>query len=274
MRCRRLCLCRPPEYYQENNLNVVLFLFRAVFVVFWMLLGLLLVLLLFRLLPLPSRSAINKYWSRVLMFLCGVRIRVMGEPRLHGAALWVANHVSWIDVFVLNTVRPTAFIAKSEIRNWPVLGWLVAGSGTVFIERGQRHAVRKVGHQMQSCFQRGEAVGLFPEGTTSPGFDVGPFHSSLFDAAIRAHVDIQPVALRFFHRRRRSDHVAFVGEQTLLQNLWCLLGTTGVMVELEFLPVMTNGFCKEHGRSTASAHAHHAIRAAVVHGGAGAHRAQ
>jgi 1-acyl-sn-glycerol-3-phosphate acyltransferase len=245
-------------------LNVVLFLLRAVFVVIWMLLGLLLVLSIFRFFPSPYRLAINRQWSRVLMCLCGVRIRVLGEPRLQGPALWVANHVSWLDVFVLNTVRPTAFVAKSEIRNWPLLGWLVAGSGTVFIERGQRHAVRRVGHQMQARFKEGGAIGLFPEGTTSSGLDVGPFHSSLFDAAIRSHVDIQPVALRFFHRGRRSDYVAFVGEQSLLQNLWRLLGTTGVAVELEFPPAMDGEFCEEHGRSSVAAHAHHVIRQAVV----------
>src|SRR3546814_2365399 len=82
---------------------------------------------------------------------------------------------------------------------------------------------------MKGRFSQGEVVGLFPEGTTSSGFDVGPFHSSLFDAALRAHVDVQPVALRFFHRGQRSDYNAFVGEQNLLQNLWYLLGTTGVV---------------------------------------------
>src|SRR5690606_34903997 len=98
--------------------------------------------------------------------------------------------------------------------------------------------------------------------------DVAPFHSSLFDAAIRSHVDIQPVALRFFHRGRRSDYVAFVGEQSLLQNLWCLLGTTGVAVELEFPPAMDGAFCEEHGRSAVAARAHHLIRQAVALRGA------
>jgi 1-acyl-sn-glycerol-3-phosphate acyltransferase len=198
------------------------------------------------------------------MMLCGVKIRARGEPRLNGPVLWVANHVSWIDIFVLNSVRPTTFVAKSEIRRWPVLGWLVAGAGTVFIERGRRHAVRAVGHQMKARFDEGMAIGLFPEGTTSPGHDVELFHSSLFDAAIRAGVDIQPVALRFMHRGERSDYVAFVGEQSLMQNLWCLLGTTGVEVEAVFLPVMSGERCVESGRANVAAHAHRVIRAAVV----------
>lgn len=243
-----------------------MFLARAVLVVAWMMLGLSLVLLAFPVLARSVRSAVNLRWSRILVWLCGVAVRVQGEPDRTRPVLWVANHVSWIDVFILNSVRTLSFIAKSEIRRWPLIGRLVAGSGTIFIERGQRHAVRRVGRQMEAHFQRGEAIGLFPEGTTSPGFDVAPFHSSLFDAAIRAQADIQPVALRFFHRGKRSDYVAFVGEQNLVQNLWCLLGATNVVVELEFLPVMSSAYCQEQGRSKVAEQAHQEILDAVQPG--------
>ncbi len=245
-------------------MTVLLFVPRAVLLIIWLLLGLLLVLLFFPYCGLAARSAITRRWSRILLLFSGVRVKVYGEPVARGPALWVANHVSWIDIFVINSVRSTSFIAKSEIKHWPIIGWLVAGSGTVFIERGHRHAVREVGRQMKACFERGEIVGLFPEGTTSPGFDLAPFHSSLFDAAIRANVDIQPVALRFFHRGRRSDYVAFVGEQSLLHNMWRLLGTTGVVIELEFLAVMDADYCAQHGRSKVAAHAHHVVRQAIV----------
>lgn len=245
-------------------LSIVLFFVRAAFVATWILAGLLSVIVIFPLASLRVRSAMNLWWSRILMLFCGVRVRAGGEPRLTGPVMWVANHVSWIDIFVLNSIRPTAFIAKSDIRRWPIIGWLVAGAGTVFIERGHRHAIRTVGHQMKHRFAQGEVVGLFPEGTTSPGFDVAPFHSSLFDAAIRAHVDIQPVALRFVHRGKRSDYVAFVGEQNLIQNLWCLLGTTGVVVDVVFLPVMSADYCHEEGRVKVASHAHHGIRKAVT----------
>jgi 1-acyl-sn-glycerol-3-phosphate acyltransferase len=237
---------------------------RVALVVAWIVLSLFLVLFIFPFLSASARSACNRRWSCALMYICGVKIRVFGQPKREGAALWVANHVSWIDIFVLNMVRPTVFIAKSEIRRWPVIGWLVAGSGTLFIERGHRHAVRAVGHQMKSRFDQGEVIGLFPEGTTSPGLDVAHFHSSLFEAAIRAHVDIQPVALRFLLHEERSDRVAFVGDQNLVQNLWRLLGTTGVVVEVEFLPLMTSQYCEEQGRGKVAERAYHLIRNAVV----------
>ena len=243
---------------------MLLFLLRISVVAILILVGLLLVMLVYPFAPLGWRSAMSLYWSRLLMRVCGVRLRVQGKPIRKGAVLWVANHVSWVDIFVLNSIRSTAFVAKHEIRSWPVIGWLVAGAGTVFIERGNRNAIRAVTDQMKNRFSQGEVVGLFPEGTTSSGFDVGPFHSSLFDAALRAEVDVQPVALRFFHKGQRSDYNAFVGEQNLLQNLWYLLGTTGVVVELVFLETLSASTCAEMGRSQIASHAHHVIRQAVV----------
>ena len=187
----------------------------------------------------------------------------MGQPRMEGAQLWVSNHVSWLDIFILAGVRSVFFVAKSEIRSWPVIGWLVAKVGTVFLQRGQRQSIRKVGEEMQQRFERGEVIGLFAEGTTSTGFDVLPFHGSLFDPAIRAGVDIQPVALRFMYRGRRSDFAAFVGEETLVANLWTLLRARGVSVEVEFLPIMFAQQCQEWGRNQVTRHAEQVIGDAV-----------
>ena len=250
-------------------MSVVLFLIRAICVLIWLVSSLLSVAVVYPFVPLSVRNAMNHNWSRALLRLCCVKVRVKGQPAMSGAALWVANHVSWIDIFVLSSVRCVAFIAKSEIRHWPVIGWLVAKAGTVFIQRGQRHAVRIVADQMKQRFKNGEVVGLFPEGTTSGGLDLLPFHSSLFDPAIAASVDIQPIALRFMHRGRRSDRFAFVGQQSLLQNLWILLSATGVSVDVVFLPVMSAQQCQEWGRAKVSAHAHHAIGREVRHGGHG-----
>ncbi|MFC4296631.1 MULTISPECIES: lysophospholipid acyltransferase family protein [Castellaniella] len=212
-----------------------LFLFRFVCVSVWILLGLLTELAVFPALGRARRRRVVRGWSRGLMRLCGVRVRRMGVPVERGAVLWVANHVSWVDIFVLNSVRTTSFVAKSDIRRWPVIGLLVAWAGTLFIDRRHRHAVRDAGRQMRGCFDQGDAVGLFPEGTTTDGSDVLPFHAGLFDAAVQAGVPTQPVALRFLRRGRRAPELAFVGEQTLVANLWFLLSAWGVSVECDFL---------------------------------------
>ena len=217
-------------------MKVLRFTLRVVLVTCWILCGLLIIALTYPWIGLSGRLWAKKYWSKILLGLCGMRVTQHGDPVLHGGVLWVMNHISWLDIFFLNGVRATAFIAKSEIRRWPLLGWLVAGAGTIFIERASRHAVHKVGIAMQAHFAREQAVGLFPEGTTSPGLDLLPFYANLFEPARKAAVQIQPVALLYFHQGRRSDLAAFVGEQTLLESLWCVLSASGLSVEIHFLP--------------------------------------
>lgn len=242
----------------------LLFPFRLVLLIVWVLGGLFTVILVFPWLPLGARQASIHHWSRVLMACCGVKVRVRGQPKRDGAVLWVANHVSWVDIFVMDSVRAVSFIAKSDIRKWPLIGWLVAGAGTLFIERGRRHAVRAVGHQMRERFAQGEAVGLFPEGTTSTGLDVATFHTSLFEPAVRAGVDIQPVALLFLHKGERTTRYAFVGEQTLVHNIWNLLTATGTVVELVFGPVTSAAECAELGRVEIAARTERMIREVVA----------
>jgi 1-acyl-sn-glycerol-3-phosphate acyltransferase len=187
-------------------------------------------------LSVRSRDRANKRWSRILMGLCGIRIVQRGHPILTGPVLLVANHVSWVDIFAINSVRATAFIAKSEIRRWPIVGVLVAGAGTLFIERGQRQAVNAVGAAMRARFDQGDSVGLFPEGTTTEGFSLLPFHSGLFEPVRFAAVAVQPVVLRYRYQGERSSFAAFVGEETLVANLWRVLGGPAVSVEVEYLP--------------------------------------
>lgn len=204
-----------------------------------------------------------KHYSVLLVALCGVRARVLGKPILNSPILWAANHVSWLDIFILNRVRATCFVAKSDIRHWPVIGWLVAGSGTVFIERGQRHAIKGVIAQMHQRFEQGGVVGFFPESTTSNGLTVQPFHASLFQAAVSANVSVQPVALRFYQHGERTTRFAFIGEQSLMANLWVLLSSSGASVECDFLEAISVVDCLEKGRGHCADYTHQAIKQAV-----------
>lgn len=204
--------------------------------------GLLLVVLGFGRLPERARNAIGVTWSRILMRLCGIRVNVRGAAPATGAVLWVSNHVSWLDIYVLNSVRYTSFVAKGEIQRWPLLGRLISGAGTIYINRSQRHAVRAVAEAMHERFRAGSPVGLFPEGTTSPGYGVLPLYASLLEPALVAQVCVQPVALLFKHNGVRSHVAAYTGEQTLLANLWIILGTRQIEIDAVFLePLATQG---------------------------------
>lgn len=210
----------------------------------WVLGGLAVLATVFRLIPAPRQMAVIAVWSRGLLAICGLKFALRGA--LPGAAatdvpagwMWVSNHVSWLDIFALNAVQGAVFVAKSEIRRWPLLGWLVAGAGTIFVERGSRHAIRHVNKVVGQALQDGRIVAVFPEGTTSLGRDLLPFHANLFDPALAANARIQPVVLTYWQHGTRTEIAAYVGDQTLMQNLWCVLSAQGLGVLVELLPVL------------------------------------
>jgi 1-acyl-sn-glycerol-3-phosphate acyltransferase len=202
----------------------------------WILCGLLAVSLVYPCVDLRRRAGVSRTWSRVLLRIVDVRMTVSGVPVAENAVLYVANHVSWIDIFVMNTQRPTAFIAKSEIRDWPIIGWLVAGAGTLFIERGQRWAIPVVVESMRARFARGEAIGLYPEGKTSDGLALLPFRASLFEPAHQAGVAVQPVALVYSGGGERQRFPAFVGKETFVVNAIKVLASRNLAVAAYYLP--------------------------------------
>ncbi|GGX16496.1 1-acyl-sn-glycerol-3-phosphate acyltransferase [Pigmentiphaga litoralis] len=249
-------------------LHLLRFLIRIVAVILWILLGFAILLVYYQWAPIPRRDALYKWWSTVMLRICGIRVDVIGEPLPFGSGLLIANHVSWIDIFVLCSRRATIFVAKREIRQWPVLGWLVALVGTIFIERGNRKAVTNVGIQMARRFEKSQLVGLFPEGTTSEGMDVLPFHAGLFEPALQSGVAIQPVALRYRLRGQRSSFASYVGDESLIANAWRVLGESGVSVDVVYLPPIRRsdseaGYGSRHELSEMT---RRAIREQVVEG--------
>ena len=184
------------------------------------------------------RHKMQRDWSRQLMAILNIRLRVLGSPpmALYPAnTLLVANHVSWLDIFALNSVTITRFVAKSEIRRWPVLGTLVTRAGTLYIDRGNRRDAARINLNMAKALREGDCIGLFPEGTTSDGLSLLPFKASLFDAAAKAHATVQPVTLRFMNADNSiSQAASYVGDTSLLQSIWMLASARGQVVELHY----------------------------------------
>ncbi|VCU70067.1 1-acyl-sn-glycerol-3-phosphate acyltransferase [Pigmentiphaga humi] len=244
--------------------HLLRFTLRFLLVALWVIFGLLVLATVFRRLEVARRDRVNNWWSRWLLRWCGVRVYVSGRPPVDGPALLIANHVSWLDIYALSSVRCTIFVGKRELRDWPVLGWLIAGVGTVFIERGNRRAVHHVAQAMGERFGRGQLIGLFPEGTTSDGLDVLPFHAGLFEPARRAGVPVLPVALRYLHHGKRSTLPAYVGDESLLGNAWRVLGTTGVAVQVVYLPSVVPAEEDADHRHAMATRVREAIRAEVL----------
>ena len=199
-------------------------------------LGMAVMALRFPSLDAAGRQARIQWWSAGLLRAIGVGLRVQGTAR-PGATLLVANHVSWLDIAALHAAVPQArFVSKADVRRWPLLGWLVAGAGTLFIERDRKRDALRVVHAMAEALRDGQTVGVFPEGTTGPGPELLPFHANLLQAAIATATPVQPAVLRFADGRQRfSPAVEFVGETTLLQSLWRVAGAQGLVAHVQLL---------------------------------------
>jgi len=184
----------------------------------------------------PRQLRIIKRWSRRLLTILRVRIHVEGTPPAgHAPTVIVANHVSWLDIWVIHAVTPVRFVAKSDIRRWPVIGWLVARAGTIFIERDKRHHTAKTNRVIVETLMRGERVGIFPEGTTTDGTELRAFHASLFQPALGAGAQVAAVAIRYpLHDGSINLDAAYTGDRSLLESLRLILRQRSIRVEVTF----------------------------------------
>jgi 1-acyl-sn-glycerol-3-phosphate acyltransferase len=172
-----------------------------------------------------ERRTLNRAWSLKMLRLCGMQLVVHNDgARLDRGALVVANHISWIDIYVINAWRPTPFVSKAEIRQWPVVGWLAQQLGTVFIQREKRSDAKRIMHELSDRLSAGELMCVFPEGTTSNGLALLPFHSNMFQAAVSAAVPVQPVCIMYEDAQgRQSTAPAYIDDLSLADSLNMLL---------------------------------------------------
>lgn len=201
-----------------------------------------------------------KLWSAGLMRVFGFRLRRIGTP-LPDPVMFVANHVSWVDIEVLHSQRMMGFVAKQEIRGWPLVGWLAARGETIFHQRGSQESMGGVMHAMLARLQAGRAVGVFPEGRTRDGAAVGPFHARIFQPAVEALVPVQPVALRYGPRASAQTVVAFGAHESFFANFMRLLGEPPRSADVCFLQPIAAG--ELEGRSRIAELARERIVAAM-----------
>ncbi|HWT70708.1 MAG TPA: lysophospholipid acyltransferase family protein [Oxalicibacterium sp.] len=188
------------------------------------------------------REQCVRRWSAGLLAILRVRVRAIpdGAELPAQAALVIANHISWLDIFVINALQPCRFVAKADIRSWPVLGWLCAKSGTIFIARGKQREVRRVYQGLVGSLQAGERIAFFPEGTTAAQGTLLPFHANLFEAAIEARVPVQPCALRYLDHGGELHRAAdFIGDTSFVDSLMMILAGGPMTAEIQMLPVIS-----------------------------------
>jgi 1-acyl-sn-glycerol-3-phosphate acyltransferase len=194
-------------------------------------------LVLLRLLAPLIRRRYDRWRARRMLAILGVELAVRGAPRVHGPVLVVANHVSWLDIDALNAIAGTRFVAKSEVRRWPVVGTVAARTDTFFIVRGSYRDAARVKAAIAAALARGERVCVFPEGTTTDGSRIGRFYAALLQAAVDSGVPVQPVALRYVGPDgNRIEDAAFIDDMTFVASLRKVLRHVRITAELTFGP--------------------------------------
>jgi 1-acyl-sn-glycerol-3-phosphate acyltransferase len=210
------------------------------------------------------KQRLKRRWSRQLVTLLGIRVASANESLAgmdHG--LLVANHVSFIDIFVINAVLPCAFVAKSEVAQWPLIGWLAGHADTIFIQRGSRKAAHRTHQQMVEALGAGRRLAIFPEGTTTAGDRLLPFHAALFQSAIDAAVPVHALALSYHAANgERSTAPAYIDDVSLTDCLLSVLQAGGLEARVtlagQFVPPLTD-------RRHLAHRAHHAVATALAH---------
>ena len=193
----------------------------------------------FPVMSLSAQQRFLQWWSCGLLKCLKVHHQHCGVPVPAGdvAALLVANHVSWLDIFAINVVTPACFVAKSEVRSWPVVGWLVRRSGALFIRRAVRSDTVRVNTLVGAKLQQGRAVALFPQGTSTRSGQPVQFHAPMLQSAIATGARVQPIAL-YYHDQNGCSHesAAYVDDMSFVQSLWKIACTPDLQVTVSYLP--------------------------------------
>jgi len=187
-------------------------------------------------------EAIVLHWNRAVCRILNLRLHITGRPD-PDARLWVANHISWLDIIALGSLLPCQFLAKGDVAEWPVIGYLAKGIGTLFVKRGDAGQTTSTAEQMVWRLRQGKRLLLFPEGTTTNGEKLLRFHGKLFQPAQRAGVGVQAVALRYAGEANRL--APFIGDDAFLPHLLTLLGADPLELRVNFCPLLPAGLDRQ-----------------------------
>lgn len=188
---------------------------------------------------IPERfRAIAFRWHQRTLKILNLDVHYIGTPP-DTTVLAVSNHISWLDIIVIAQAFPVDFLSKSEVRSWPLYGWLAARGGTLFIERGNQKAADRAIVQIVDNLQHGDNVLIFPEGTTTDGNGIRKFHARLLAAAQESGKPIQPIALRYPGPGGKTHPaVPFIDHDPLMHSLWKILGQKAIRVEFHYCPLI------------------------------------
>ncbi|MFT3734366.1 MAG: lysophospholipid acyltransferase family protein [Rhodocyclaceae bacterium] len=218
--------------------------FRLSLVALHILAGLLTLRCIFPFIDEAAKKRTKQRWSRNLLRVLGVRMAMWNED-LPPCAVVVCNHISWLDIFVLNARVQTLFVCKQEVRSWPAIGWLVAASGTIFIDRTSRAGAAQALQILSASLRQDERVAFYPEGTTTNGSFMLPFSTALFEAATLGGAHVVPMSLRYLDKQGRTSLApAYDGDISFLQCITAITREPFTEVRLQRLDTLPPGLSR------------------------------
>ena len=197
-------------------------------------------------------------WADKALQILQVDVDVQGARPAPGANLIVANHVSWLDILVLQSQLPGVFVAKAEVRSWPLIGTMAQRCSTIFVDRRSRMSARGMVDGALEAFDEGHSVIAFPEGTSTDGAGLAAFHANVFEGAISAQISVLPVTLRYVDTLTGLPCQAapFTGEMSLAFSLRKVMAKSTIQVRVHIGDVIP---AKGQTRKSLSIQAHQQI---------------
>ncbi len=193
--------------------------------------------------------SVARLGARICCFILNINIKIIGKAVNGSAPLIVSNHIGSLDILVLAASFKTFFVSMSEVRSWPVIGWMSTLGGTIFVDRTKRHQVPHMVSAISDRLKQGFSVALFPEGGASTGETVGPFKTTPFEAAIQAGKSVLPVLVQYHDNS--SPSVAYWKNMDFGQHCLRIMKHPRLDVSIHVLPEIT-----EPDRRTLAGHSH------------------
>ncbi|MDD3265919.1 MAG: lysophospholipid acyltransferase family protein [Burkholderiales bacterium] len=188
--------------------------------------------------PRIWRSLVNRNWARLMLWGVGAKIEVnskLNSEYIQPNTMFIQNHISWLDVLVLSSVHCASYVGKVEMLKWGFLKNIIISGGTVFIDRKNKRELILANQKIAAVLQGGWAMGLFPEGTTSDGKTVHPFHGSIFEAAIVSKSAIVPVSVRYRNYDGSLCSEVTFSKKKWMESVWNTLKMGGFVIKIDIL---------------------------------------
>ncbi len=208
--------------------------------------------------PKKQQEHIIQFWCKKLLSIFQIKVEIRGlEDYLVNQKkyLMVANHISWMDIIVIQSIKPSIFVAKSDVASWPLFGWVAQMTGTIFIKRDKVSDIKKALKKIKRRLIK-RSVCIFPEGTSTNGRYLLPFKSNLFQASIDTHKSILPFCLRYEQNDMYTDKVAFVDDMSLVDSIVSIKQEKDIKAVVEILQPIRPRF----NRKELASYAHEMIR--------------